>query len=107
MSEKHEQKPPHPTALNGSPEGKPPQMLATLERRDTIVIGRDVTCDLVVDDTRASRRHCRLTRSPEGFVLEDLGSRNGTLVEGRPIQGPVVLKANQVFRVGGTVFFLA
>jgi len=98
---------PYPTALNGSVEGQPPQVLAQLERRDSIVIGRDPTCDLMIDDTRASRRHCRLTRSPDGFLLEDLGSRNGTLVDGAAIEGPVRLKANQVFRIGNTLFFLA
>ena len=48
-------------------------------------IGRLPGCDLVVDDAGASRRHAQLRRSDEGYVIADLGSTNGTLVNGRAI----------------------
>jgi pSer/pThr/pTyr-binding forkhead associated (FHA) protein len=48
-------------------------------------IGSDPECDLVVDKPTVSRRHCRLSRSGNGYLLEDLGSSNGTFVNGEPI----------------------
>lgn len=78
-----------------------------LKTRDTIVIGRGVECDVVVKDAKASRRHCRLTRQKTEFVLEDLGSRNGTFVDGTKITAPVTLKSNQTFKIGDTIFYLA
>src|SRR5689334_9174669 len=66
-------------------------------------IGRATTCDLVLPDQGVSRLHARLIRAPDGFILEDVGSKNGTFVNdelvtqrrvgyGVPIQvGPHVL----------------
>jgi phosphoserine phosphatase RsbU/P len=48
------------------------------------VIGRDMTCDLPIDDPSASRRHARFIPTAQGYVVEDLGSKNGTLVNGAP-----------------------
>ena len=76
-------------------------------RRDEIVIGRGVECDVVIKDAKASRRHCRLLRKPDGFLLEDLGSKNGTFVDGKKIAGEMFLKANQTFKIGDTVFYLS
>jgi len=51
--------------------------------KDEIVIGRAAESDLAVPDPGASRRHVRITRTPAGgYVLSDLGSRNGTYVNG-------------------------
>jgi pSer/pThr/pTyr-binding forkhead associated (FHA) protein len=79
----------------------------SLPARSKVVIGRGPGCDLVVKDAKASRRHCQLTRKESDFVLEDLGSRNGTFVNGERIEAPVHLKPNQTFKVGDTVFYLA
>jgi pSer/pThr/pTyr-binding forkhead associated (FHA) protein len=75
-------------------------------RRDSIVIGRAVDCDVVVKDVKASRQHCRLTRGEGIYVLEDLKSRNGTYVGGDRISETVELRANETFKVGDTVFYL-
>ncbi len=48
-----------------------------------MTLGRDRSCDLVVDDPRVSSRHVRLTPSTDGVTVEDLGSSNGTQVDGR------------------------
>ncbi len=45
--------------------------------------------DLTVTAPEVSARHCRLRLAPQGFVVEDLGSANGTFVNGRRISGPV------------------
>lgn len=53
--------------------------------QDCVVIGRDPGADLVLDNTGISRRHARIVRSPVGFVVEDLGSANGTFVNEAPV----------------------
>lgn len=95
-----------PLALtHAEAEGKPVE--TKLGRREEIVIGRGVECDVVIKDAKASRRHCRLVRKDDGFLLEDLGSRNGTFVEGKKISEQVALKAQQTFKIGDTVFYLS
>jgi DNA-binding response OmpR family regulator len=54
-------------------------------------IGRWEDNDVVVDDRWVSRNHARIRREGERYVLEDLGSRNGTLVNGRRISDQTVL----------------
>lgn len=49
------------------------------------LIGRDPDCDVVLDDPGASRRHCRIRRVGQGHVVEDLGSTNGTYVNGAAV----------------------
>jgi hypothetical protein len=54
--------------------------------RPTMTIGRLPECDVVVDDAGASRQHAEVRRTDDGFVLSDLGSTNGTLVNGTSIR---------------------
>lgn len=49
---------------------------------DTIVIGRDESSDLVLDESGISRQHLRISRTQSGYRLEDLGTENGTFVNG-------------------------
>jgi predicted component of type VI protein secretion system len=56
-----------------------------LEGRGPWTIGRSQENDIVVSDPNVSRRHARLSRADNGFVVEDLGSTNGTLLDGAPI----------------------
>ena len=63
---------------------KPSLSLVAHEGRDYMV-GRDPTCDLPLDDDRVSRQHARLSGSGAGWTLTDLGSKNGTAVNGTPI----------------------
>ena len=56
-----------------------------LEGRGPWSIGRSQENDIVVSDPNVSRRHARLLRADNGFVVEDLGSTNGTLLDGAPI----------------------
>jgi pSer/pThr/pTyr-binding forkhead associated (FHA) protein len=88
-------------------EGEAAPIETKLGRREEIVIGRDLECDVVIKDAKASRKHCRLVRKADGFVLEDLGSRNGTFFEGKKISEPVNLRPEQAFKIGDTVFYLS
>ena len=102
----HDAKSQVPSALKVS-EGPLAKLIETsLQKRDAVVIGRGIDCDVVIQDLKASRRHCQLTRKEDGFLLEDLGSRNGTLVNGAKITGPLLLKVNQTFQIGDTMFYL-
>jgi len=58
----------------------------------TIVMGRESTCDVVIVDRQVSRFHARITPSPEGMMLEDLGSKNGTNHNGVDLTAPVMLQ---------------
>ena len=50
-----------------------------------VIVGRDPTVSAIIPDQRVSRQHARITRSGDDFILEDLGSANGTHVDGVPI----------------------
>ncbi|MGD8813776.1 MAG: FHA domain-containing protein [Anaerolineales bacterium] len=60
--------------------------------KDIYVLGRDVTNDIILPDPEVSRRHSRLSLTPQGYVLEDLGSTNGTFVNGERLSEPRLLK---------------
>lgn len=64
------------------------------------VIGRDVKARVHVDDRTVSRRHATITIDASGATLEDLGSKNGTFIEGRRIAHPVQLRDDTSFEVG-------
>ncbi|HSL58424.1 MAG TPA: adenylate/guanylate cyclase domain-containing protein [Acidimicrobiales bacterium] len=67
----------------------------------TLEVGRD--CDgVVVADARVSRRHARLSVTPAGLELVDLGTTNGTLVNGEAITGPVLVTAADRITLGDT-----
>lgn len=61
-----------------------------LER--TIVVGRDPSCDLIINDRQISRYHARFEATAQGVYLEDLGSKNGTYHNGSLVEEPVLLK---------------
>ncbi|HEX8646919.1 MAG TPA: trypsin-like peptidase domain-containing protein [Thermoleophilaceae bacterium] len=73
-------------------------------RGDQFTLGREGTTNLVLRDAKASRRHVSLRELPDGRVeLTDLGSRNGTFVNGQQVTGPVVLSGGEEIRIGDTV----
>jgi pSer/pThr/pTyr-binding forkhead associated (FHA) protein len=68
------------------------------------VIGRDPVCTVFVDDATVSRHHARITLSGGEAVLEDLGSKNGTTVNGRPPGSPCVLRHGDAVLLGSVLF---
>jgi len=79
--------------------GPTPGATFTLEG-DQLNIGRDSANEVVINDAEVSRRHARLTFQGGKYILEDLGSTNGTFVNGQRLAGPRVLKAGEVVSFG-------
>ena len=69
---------------------------------DATLIGRGEAVDVRLADDFASERHARVSRTASGFVLEDLGSTNGTFLGERRINETVPLADGDEFTVGGT-----
>jgi Protein of unknown function (DUF3662)/FHA domain len=65
-------------------------------------IGRSRDCDIVLDDSGASRRHAELRPHPEGWALRDLESTNGVRVNGRPLHGVQPLHQGDHVEIGST-----
>ena len=64
------------------------------------IIGRDPRCDVWIDRTGVSRRHARISVTPAGASLDDLDSRNGTFVAGRPVASGHPLADGDVVDLG-------
>jgi len=69
-----------------------------------VVLGRAAGAEARVYDTDVSRNHCRFTPGRFRVLLEDLGSSNGTFVNGERIAGPVKLRDQDLIRVGAMLF---
>jgi len=80
-------------------QGPTPGAIFSLEG-DQLTIGRDSTNEVTINDAEVSRRHARLTFQGGKYVLEDLGSTNGTFVNGQRLAGPRVLKTGEVVSFG-------
>jgi pSer/pThr/pTyr-binding forkhead associated (FHA) protein len=68
-----------------------------------INIGRDVANDVIINDAEVSRKHARITIQGESYVFEDLGSTNGSFVEGQQLTGPHILSLGQTISLGENV----
>ena len=68
-----------------------------------ITIGRDASTTLHVEDRGLSRSHARLTRSGSGYSIQDMGSTNGTIVNGKLISGPYTLQNGDIISLGESV----
>jgi hypothetical protein len=64
------------------------------------VVGRDPQCALTIPSGLVSRQHARIAITGEGVTLRDLGSKNGTLVGGRRVEGEVGLTDGDEIRIG-------
>jgi Nif-specific regulatory protein len=65
------------------------------------VMGRASANEIVIRTEQASRQHARVSWANDGWILEDLGSRNGTLLNGQPISSPVRLEDTDLIEVAG------
>ena len=71
-----------------------------------ILFGRRADCDQILNYPMVSGRHARLRRTPTGLILEDLGSANGTFVNGWRIAGPSPVRPGDVIGLGTYNFTL-
>lgn len=65
-----------------------------------VIVGRNPGCDIVIGAGYVSGRHARFTLMGQNLFVEDLGSRNGTAVNGQPVSDPTALRAGDVVTVG-------
>jgi pSer/pThr/pTyr-binding forkhead associated (FHA) protein len=72
---------------------------------DLFIIGRDRSCHIqITDDTSVSRKHASVTRKGVSFMIEDLGSSNGVLVNGARIAAAHELRVGDKVEIGKTVY---
>jgi hypothetical protein len=89
------------TGMRPSPDGKLPLPLQFPRGGGShFSIGRDASCDLAIADMTISRRHAQLERTPEGWLLSDLESTNGTRVNGWRVRGKVPVRAGDLVSFG-------
>jgi hypothetical protein len=67
------------------------------------VVGRAPESDLVLADAGISRNHARITAGADGPIIEDLGSSNGTLLNGQPLAGPEALRDGDEIQLGEVI----
>ena len=80
-----------------------PRRGVTREVHQRVLVGRGVEAELQLIDEKVSREHCVFEAQGTGVVVRDLGSRNGTWVNGERIQGPRVLAPNDTVGIGETL----
>lgn len=85
--------------------GPTPGVVFPLEG-DQLTIGRDSSNGVAINDAEVSRKHSRLIFQGGKYVIDDLGSTNGTFVNGQRLAGPVVLKAGDVVSLGEQIVLM-
>jgi predicted component of type VI protein secretion system len=73
---------------------------------DQLIIGRDAVNAVAINDAEVSRKHARLTFQGGKYVLEDLGSTNGTFVNGQRLASATVLKPGDVVSLGEQIVLM-
>jgi hypothetical protein len=96
-----------PSGPSGPEPDRTPLPLMFPSGADTsFTIGRDQRCDLYIADMTVSRLHARLSRGPGGWLLTDLGSSNGTRVNGWRLRAAVPVQPGDSIIFGSAVFVL-
>lgn len=71
-----------------------------------VLVGRASTCTLVIDDDYCSAKHCRIYPEGDRWMVEDLGSTNGTYLGNQRVTDPVPFRQGDVIRIGATALEL-
>ena len=107
--------PPPPSRRGKRPRGEPRVFVISQGNQaglsaelagGVIMIGRGADCQLILDDDYVSTRHARVVSSPNGIYVEDLGSTNGTYVNGQRITAPTTITLADTVRIGKTMLRL-
>jgi pSer/pThr/pTyr-binding forkhead associated (FHA) protein len=72
-----------------------------------VTVGRAAGCQITLDDTFASQIHARVFQRDGQFLVEDLGSTNGTYLNRHKVAGPMVVHSGDRLQIGNTVMELA
>src|SRR5512136_955901 len=64
-----------------------------------VIIGRDDSCTVVIQNRQVSRYHARFITLPQGVQLEDLGSKNGTHINGQQVVEPIILQDGDIIQI--------
>ncbi len=84
--------------IQGDPQGNRYEL-----GKDSTTIGRDGSADIALNDQKISRIHATALKAGDEITLRDAGSTNGTYVNGRKIEGPVLLRKEDMLKMGDTV----
>ena len=91
---------------SGGPGRWPALMVFPPGAGTSFTIGRTHDCDLRIADLSVSRLHAQLERGEDGWLVADLGSHNGTRVNGWRIREPVPVRAGDVLQFGSVAFVI-
>lgn len=95
-----------PGASGGAGSGAPSPLFFPPGRGTSFTIGRTHDCDLRIENMSVSRLHAQLNRSEDGWLLSDLGSHNGTRVNGWLVREPVPVRAGDLIQFGSATFIV-
>ena len=107
-----ERRAPPSTAPPSKRSTKAPRKLAVIEGhlkgravdlQDELMVGRADKCHLILDDNYVSQVHARIFAKGDGFMVEDLGSTNGTYLNRRRVTSPAELHRGDRVKIGKTV----
>jgi pSer/pThr/pTyr-binding forkhead associated (FHA) protein len=84
-----------------TPDQEPDRVFPLLDSE--LFIGRVPENNIALPDPSVSSKHAKITRTPEGFMIEDLQSRNGTFVNGEKVSGKRLLADGELIRIGRIV----
>lgn len=84
--------------VRGSPQGKRHELV-----KDTMVMGRDFTADIPINDANVSRKHAVVFKEGGAVKVKDNGSTNGTFVNDKQVKEPVELHKEDMIRLGNTI----
>ena len=87
--------------------GWPPSLTLPASAQGRFTIGREAACDMTLTDDTVSRWHATLERSASGWLLADLGSMNGTRLNGWRVTQPTVVRAGDMVSFGRATFVLS
>jgi len=91
----------------GAAARRPALLQFPREAGNLFSIGRDASCDLMIADMTVSRVHARLERTPDGWLLTDLASTNGTRVNGWRVRGQVPVRVGDLVSFGTAEYSLS
>ena len=107
--------PPPPPKRTKRPRGEPRVLVVTQGSQagqsaaladGVIMIGRGADCQIILDDDYVSTRHARVVSGENGIYVEDLGSTNGSYVNGQRITAPTTITMSDTVRIGKTILKL-